>query len=242
LDEGFGAIDLPHEGKEEYDNMWQKTRSIWGYIYDNYMDYEYFFLAGDDTHLIVENLRSYLDNLDIGKDKPLYLGQWRPHKKKKKDYYIAGGGGYVLNRHAVRLLVEMSFPECHVHNRVSAEDRFLSDCFRGIGITGNTSVDAAGAQTFHGRGPHHIATDTGDKGFWKPVYQFWGELYGWKSGFEQVAKYSISFHQLKGVEMMKRHHAILYKSCPKGTVLGDMLSGMNAAAKSNTSLIHRTTH
>jgi hypothetical protein len=244
LDEGFGAIDLPHEGKEYYENMWQKTRSIWGYIHDNYLDYEYFFLAGDDTHLIVENLRSYLDNLDIGKDKPLYLGQWIPHPISKgvNGYYLGGGSGYVLNRHAVRLVVETSFPECHVHNRAAAEDRFLSDCFRGIGITGNTSVDATGAQTFHGRKPHDIATDTGHKGFWKAIYQFWGELYGRKSGFDLAAKYSISFHHLKTVETMKRHHTIIYKSCPKGTVLGDILSGMNGPAKSNTSLILRTTH
>ena len=39
----FGAIDLPHFGKEEYNNMWQKTRSIFGYVHDNYIsDYDYF--------------------------------------------------------------------------------------------------------------------------------------------------------------------------------------------------------
>jgi hypothetical protein len=32
---GFPATDLPHEGKEEYNNMWQKTRSILAYMYDH---------------------------------------------------------------------------------------------------------------------------------------------------------------------------------------------------------------
>jgi glycoprotein-N-acetylgalactosamine 3-beta-galactosyltransferase len=58
---GYVSVDVPHYGPENYTNMWQKTRSILTHMYDNYFDgYKYFYLSGDDTHLIVENLRRYL--------------------------------------------------------------------------------------------------------------------------------------------------------------------------------------
>ena len=59
--------------------MWQKTRSIWGSIYDSYLEgFDYFYLCGDDTHLIVEDLRNVLNEMNIKKDEPLYLGMWVP--------------------------------------------------------------------------------------------------------------------------------------------------------------------
>ncbi len=55
------AIALLHEGEESYYNMWQKVRSIWRYIAKHYADdYDYFFLSGDDTFVIMEKLYDYL--------------------------------------------------------------------------------------------------------------------------------------------------------------------------------------
>lgn len=49
---------IKHEGKEEWENMWQKSRAIWKYINFHYKDdYDWFVLGGDDIFLIVENLR-----------------------------------------------------------------------------------------------------------------------------------------------------------------------------------------
>ena len=43
------AISLKHEGEESYDNMWQKVRSIWKFVGDNYLDkFDWFYLGGDD--------------------------------------------------------------------------------------------------------------------------------------------------------------------------------------------------
>jgi hypothetical protein len=40
---GYGSVHVPHDGPEAYGNMWQKTRSMLAYMYDNYFDdYEYF--------------------------------------------------------------------------------------------------------------------------------------------------------------------------------------------------------
>ena len=41
--------------------MWQKIRSIWRYIAKYYADdYDYFYLAGDDAYVVMENLYDYL--------------------------------------------------------------------------------------------------------------------------------------------------------------------------------------
>lgn len=34
----LGTVDIPHEGPEEYNNIWQKVRSMWSYVYDNYYE------------------------------------------------------------------------------------------------------------------------------------------------------------------------------------------------------------
>ena len=37
-DPSLGAVNIIHEGPEEYNNMWQKLKSIWSYVYDNYYE------------------------------------------------------------------------------------------------------------------------------------------------------------------------------------------------------------
>jgi glycoprotein-N-acetylgalactosamine 3-beta-galactosyltransferase len=94
-DKKLGTVFIPHEGPEEYNNIWQKVRSMWSYIYDNYYEkvrglsactvaaikynilhlnhsiginapqYDYFHIGGDDLYLIVENLRLYLESEEI---------------------------------------------------------------------------------------------------------------------------------------------------------------------------------
>jgi len=34
----LGTVEIPHEGPEEYNNIWQKVRSMWSYVYDNYYE------------------------------------------------------------------------------------------------------------------------------------------------------------------------------------------------------------
>ncbi|KAL3938313.1 MAG: hypothetical protein SGBAC_006753 [Bacillariaceae sp.] len=223
---GFGAIDLPHKGEEEYENMWQKVRSIWAYAHDNYIeDFDYFYLAGDDTHVIVENLRAYLDSLGPrARSEPLYLGHWIPDTSGQKgDYFCGGGAGYLLNKKALRILVKEMFPQCRPKLQTHAEDRTIGDCFRRCGILGNRSVDEFGSQLFHGADPHFVSHYKGDKGYYQQVYDFWGNQFGHKTGLDLASNYSISYHLLRGAMKMKRHHAIVYKSCPKGTLLGDLL-------------------
>ena len=103
-DPSIGAINLPHHGEEAYNNMWQKTRSIWAYIYDNYMnDYDYFWLGGDDYYLIVENLLKFLGTIDSSNGEARLIGHQIP---KGGINFCGGGPDYVLNRMAVKRFVE----------------------------------------------------------------------------------------------------------------------------------------
>lgn len=37
-DVALGTVAIPHEGPEEYNNIWQKVRAMWSYVYDNYYE------------------------------------------------------------------------------------------------------------------------------------------------------------------------------------------------------------
>jgi hypothetical protein len=41
--------------------MWEKTRSILAYLHDHYRhNYDFFWVGGDDTFMVVENMKRYL--------------------------------------------------------------------------------------------------------------------------------------------------------------------------------------
>jgi hypothetical protein len=176
----LGMADLEHDGDESYDNMWQKTRSIWSYIYDHYLDdYDFFHLGGDDLYVIVENLRRFLTNINVaaqsdedggdGSDldiqsTPLYFGQWVSQPvildgssqkiPTNHTYMVSGGPGYTLNTAAVRKFVEESLTTCHATYRVSYEDRLMSKCLRELGIIGQDTRDqSTGEQQYHDTTP-----------------------------------------------------------------------------------------
>jgi hypothetical protein len=78
------------------------------------------------------------------------------------------------------------------------------------------TVDAQGRQRFIGRPTNVAGSFDGTEGFSHGFAQGWASKYGRKIGADVVSESSVSFHLRK---MMKRHHAIIYDSCPVGTVL-----------------------
>jgi len=68
----LGATNLMHNGAETYGNMWQKVRSIWAYVHAHFIDdYDFFHICGDDTYVVVENLRRYLWSMNHNTIMPL---------------------------------------------------------------------------------------------------------------------------------------------------------------------------
>jgi glycoprotein-N-acetylgalactosamine 3-beta-galactosyltransferase len=198
-------------------------------MHDHYLhDYEYFYVCGDDTLLIVENLRNYLHLLEVSMNvtgrnnsTPLYLGTSIEYKGF---FVFAGGGsGYVLNRAALKQLVEQALPTCLPGKIRSSEDRFLGKCLDSIGIRITDTADAQGRQRFNGMTPLMKATYNGKGGYFQKVYEYWAikQGHGLKIGNDLVSSQCVSFHLIKVPIWMKRHLAILYRSCPAGTLLGD---------------------
>jgi hypothetical protein len=81
------------------------------------------------------------------------------------------------------------------------------------------TVDALGRQRFHGMDSDFIGRFEGQNGYFKGIYRDWGQRYGFKAGIDLVSDKSVSFHLLRDPNKMRRHHAIMYQSCPVGSVL-----------------------
>ena len=121
-----------------------------GYIYDNFIDdYDYYYFSGDDTYVIMENLKYFLSQYEHEKrreeeDPPavFYSGSWihpywpvrdltSTHKHDGYFYYMGGGGGYVLNKQTVRVLMEIAFPHgCYKKTFTGSEDVLIGSCLK----------------------------------------------------------------------------------------------------------------
>lgn len=155
-DSRMGSIDIPHLGRESYDNMWQKIRSTWDYAFRNFLDsFDYFHICGDDAYLVVDNLRAYVNSPEIAAllsgekkvawhetmegeegwdfekfpDRPLLLSQASHTRSGSYNTFPGGGSGYTLNRAALKMLGEDVLPTCRVGLQNSEEDLNIGYCF-----------------------------------------------------------------------------------------------------------------
>jgi hypothetical protein len=127
------TVHLPHQGpyQGQYKGIWQKVRSILAYFHDHFLnEYDYLYLSGDDTYVIMENLKAFLASPKVTEnDNPYFYSGARTHPiwmKKQNDYdpnffYMGGGAGYILNRDTVQAIVKAILPACHEATVGSAE-------------------------------------------------------------------------------------------------------------------------
>jgi glycoprotein-N-acetylgalactosamine 3-beta-galactosyltransferase len=164
-DKELGTVNIPHEGPEEYNNIWQKVRSMWSYVYDNYYEeYDWFHIGGDDLYVIVENLRLYLESEEVqlaanggeylpsGDEKkqlPLFLGRRFAEQGNYERIFNSGGSGYTLNKAALKSLVVTAFPTCMPHLKTFAEDVMVAQCLRNkIRVHPFDTKDDAGGERY----------------------------------------------------------------------------------------------
>jgi glycoprotein-N-acetylgalactosamine 3-beta-galactosyltransferase len=163
-DASVHSVDIPHEGPEEYNNIWQKVRSMWSYIYDNYYDsYDWFHIGGDDLYLLVENLRLYLEseeikvaanggtylpNGDETEQTPLFLGRRFAYLGDMNDIFISGGSGYTMNKAALKALVVNGLPNYFPHAHTFSEDTRVAEIFKKMGIFPYETKDEAGEERY----------------------------------------------------------------------------------------------
>lgn len=226
-DQKLGTVRVAHDGPDAYNNIWQKVRSIWSYIYGHYYEtYDYFHIGGDDLYLIVENLRLYLESMEIRlasngghvfpkgnetKQYPLFLGRRFAEQGNMNRIFNSGGSGYTLNKSALKALVVYAFPTCMPHRQTFAEDVMVAQCLRQkVQVYPYDTKDDYGGERYMPFQPahhlmYHIPEDT-DKD-WYAKYSI-----GIKEGLDHCSTQSVAFHYIDS-ELMRQMHAILYGHC-----------------------------
>eukprot|EP00546_Thalassionema_frauenfeldii_P006408 CAMPEP_0178928530 /NCGR_PEP_ID=MMETSP0786-20121207/19960_1 /TAXON_ID=186022 /ORGANISM="Thalassionema frauenfeldii, Strain CCMP 1798" /LENGTH=416 /DNA_ID=CAMNT_0020604415 /DNA_START=78 /DNA_END=1324 /DNA_ORIENTATION=+ len=211
-DKSLGTVNIPHEGPEEYNNIWQKVRSMWSYVYDNYYEeYDWFHIGGDDLYLIIENLRLYLESDEIqlaangGKSLPkagstqqlpLFLGRRFAEQGNYERIFNSGGSGYTINKAALKSLIVTAFPTCVPHLKTFAEDVMVAQCFRNkIQVFPFDTKDDNGGERYMPFQPGHHLTyrpprdPTSD---WYAKYSI-----DIKYGLDHCSDKSVAFHYIK---------------------------------------------
>ena len=160
-DETISALHVHRRGPESFNNIWQKIRATL-IVADKYIigennsssSFDWIFVSGDDTYVLVDSLRAYLESSEIihasaGGDRPLYLGQ--PWSWNSFITFNHGGAGYLLNRAALQLLGRR-FKQSHAcasHAVASMEDVLVSHCLQGAGVSPYDTRDHLGRHRFH---------------------------------------------------------------------------------------------
>jgi glycoprotein-N-acetylgalactosamine 3-beta-galactosyltransferase len=229
-DPNLGTFNILHEGEESYNNIWQKVRAMWSFVYDNYYEkYDWFHVGGDDMYLLVENLRLYLESEEIltasnggeylpngseSMQTPLFMGRRFAYQGDMNDIFISGGSGYTINKAALKTLVVNGLPKFMPHAHTFSEDTMVARIFRHFGVYPYETKDESGGERYMPFTPGHhygyrMPSDPSTD--WYARYSI-----NIKEGADHCAKYSVAFHYAKGMDM-KRYHALLYGLCTTTT-------------------------
>jgi glycoprotein-N-acetylgalactosamine 3-beta-galactosyltransferase len=212
IHEDLEVVHLKHAGPESWGNMWQKSRSIWLYAYEQHINnYDFFFISGDDTYVIVENLKKYVASTEVREankeSKGLYLGRRFLHRKPDNITFNSGGSGYVLSRKALKVLHTLLVVDhCHEKDHDSREDYMVAACLKKQGILPYNTQEPSGAEIFHPFKPefpmsYDPSTDTG----WYKQYVL---PYGLTTGLEGVSTSSIVWHYIYDGQMEDMHRML----------------------------------
>jgi hypothetical protein len=233
-------VQLKHDSKWEggYRGLWQRTRALMAYLYQHHSDhlllkdyYDYFHICGDDTFVIVENLRAFLSSPAVSNvttaGQPFFGGFWthwgKPNVRsadKTDFYYLGGGAGYTMNAKALQLYVEKKALDRCRKNRLDgpAEDWNIAWCFRdAIGLTGFDTRDDQGRHRYHVLNhQRHALFPERKYGMASHIVrqslQFMETHHGFPIGWgkEYISPYSVAFHDYKTPEKMKQFEYWLY--------------------------------
>ena len=101
-------------------------------------------------YVLVENLRLYLESDEIQiaanggfrrpngtetEQIPIFLGRRFQNNGNYNEIFNTGGPGYLLNKAALKTLITKALPSCvHKHRKSSAEDVYVSECLKAVGV------------------------------------------------------------------------------------------------------------
>ena len=140
----FPTIGLDvHEGRR---HLFVMTSRAFRYIHAHHLDdADWFLKADDDTYVIVENLRHFLQ--DKNTSSPVYYGQI--FQRYAKGGYNSGGAGYVLGREALRRFVLDGSKQFFCNRRRGSEDVAMGKCLYQLNVTVGVTKDGVGKERFN---------------------------------------------------------------------------------------------
>ncbi|XP_017472021.1 PREDICTED: glycoprotein-N-acetylgalactosamine 3-beta-galactosyltransferase 1 [Rhagoletis zephyria] len=133
VDEKLGAVSVVEREADTYDDLWNKTREGFRYVYERYYDdYDWFVKADDDTYMVMENLRYML--YAYYPQTPIYFGY---QLIRYGVPYMSGGAAYVLSKEALRRFMTMAFHNttlCPRARKFGIEDFNMGICLQNVGV------------------------------------------------------------------------------------------------------------
>uniref|UniRef100_A0A914EGI2 N-acetylgalactosaminide beta-1,3-galactosyltransferase n=1 Tax=Acrobeloides nanus TaxID=290746 RepID=A0A914EGI2_9BILA len=140
---------VPHtaifEGfSDSYEDLFWKSFYALYYTYEHISkDFQWYMKADDDTYLIMENLRHYLQRFNSSE--PLFLGfRLKPYLENGYN----SGGIYVLSNAAMKLFSEQLYLNETLCSFNDYEDVGIAKCFESLGILPLDTKDSHGKQRF----------------------------------------------------------------------------------------------
>ncbi|KAF6203030.1 hypothetical protein GE061_003443 [Apolygus lucorum] len=132
------VVLIPESLPETRDTLWDRVTFGFSYVYSHYGNFDWFLKADDDTYVVMENLKLFLNRYNA--QDGLYFGcmflRNRDGAGMAPLSYMSGGAGYILSKEALRLLVKDALPR--PHSITWAEDINMALCLKNVNVT---SVD-----------------------------------------------------------------------------------------------------
>lgn len=144
---------------------------------------------------------------------PLFLGRRFAEQGNRNRIFNSGGPGYTLNKAALKLLVAVAFPTCHVTTNTSAEDVMVAECFRRYGVFPYETKDEFGGERYMPFTPGHHYRYKIPAMIKKGVDWYAQYSMDIQEGLDHCASDSIAFHYVTPA-LMRKMHALLYHYCP----------------------------
>ncbi|XP_053960121.1 glycoprotein-N-acetylgalactosamine 3-beta-galactosyltransferase 1-like [Anastrepha ludens] len=133
VDEELDAVAVVAREADTYDELWNKTREGFRYVYERYYDeYDWFVKADDDTYMVMENLRYML--YAYYPQTPIYFGY---QLVRYGVPYMSGGAAYVLSKEALRRFMTTAFYNtsiCPRAQKFGIEDFYMGVCLQNVGV------------------------------------------------------------------------------------------------------------
>ncbi|KAK3100750.1 hypothetical protein FSP39_024689 [Pinctada imbricata] len=114
-------------------NQWRRSKKAFKYIYENHiMDADWFLKAENDTYVIIENLRYFLQNKSL--TEPTYYG--RRFKPYVSQDYMNGKAGFVINKMTLELLYRKGLDNSSICSSDEKEkyDIAVGKCLEHLGV------------------------------------------------------------------------------------------------------------